>query len=39
MSSLVAAFSLWDWFVEPFQSPFLVKAIWVSAFVGLVGFE
>lgn len=36
MSSLVAAFSLWDWFVEPFQSPFLVKAIWVSAFVGLV---
>lgn len=36
MSSLVAALPLWDWFVEPFQSPFLVKAIWVSAFVGLV---
>lgn len=28
--------SLWDWLVEPFQYAFLVRAIWVSAFVGLV---
>jgi len=26
----------WDWLVEPFQYAFLVRAIWVSAFVGLV---
>ena len=25
-----------DWLVEPLQYPFLVQAIWVSAFVGLV---
>lgn len=25
-----------DWLLEPLQYPFLVKAIWVSAFVGLV---
>lgn len=28
--------SLWQWLVEPLQYGFLVKAIWVSAFVGLV---
>jgi len=27
---------LWDWLVEPLQYGFLVRAIWVSAFVGLV---
>ena len=27
---------LWNWIVEPLQYPFLVRAIWVSAFVGLV---
>ena len=36
MSNLVAAFPLWDWFIEPLQYGFLVRAIWVSAFVGLV---
>ncbi len=34
--SLLAAISLWQWLVEPLQLAFLVKAIWVSAFVGLV---
>ena len=28
--------ALWNWIVEPLQYPFLVRAIWVSAFVGLV---
>lgn len=32
----LAAFSLWNWLVEPLQYGFLVQAIWVSAFVGLV---
>lgn len=27
---------LWQWLIEPLQYPFFVKAIWVSAFVGLV---
>ncbi|MDB9529328.1 metal ABC transporter permease [Oscillatoria sp. CS-180] len=36
MSQLVLAFSWWDWLIEPFQYAFLVRAIWVSAFVGLV---
>ena len=27
---------VWNWIVEPLQYGFLVKAIWVSAFVGLV---
>lgn len=27
---------IWNWIVEPLQYGFLVKAIWVSAFVGLV---
>ena len=35
MSNLVAV-SLLDWFIEPLQYGFLVRAIWVSAFVGLV---
>jgi len=30
------AMSPWTWLVEPLQYGFLVKAIWVSAFVGLV---
>lgn len=30
------AFALWNWIVEPLQYGFLVRAIWVSAFVGLV---
>lgn len=32
----IAALPLWDWIVEPLQYGFLVQAIWVSAFVGLV---
>lgn len=36
MANLIAAMSLWDWIIEPFQYGFLIKAIWVSAFVGLV---
>lgn len=36
MSELVAAMPLWDWLVEPLQYGFLIRAIWVSAFVGLV---
>ena len=36
MSHLVAAIPLWDWLVEPLSYRFLVQAIWVSAFVGLV---
>ena len=28
--------SIWQWFTEPLQYGFVVKAIWVSAFVGLV---
>ncbi|MGD1920536.1 MAG: metal ABC transporter permease, partial [Pleurocapsa sp.] len=36
MSNLVAAISILDWFIEPLQYGFLVRAIWVSAFVGLV---
>lgn len=27
---------IWNWLVEPLQYGFLVKAIWISAFVGLV---
>ncbi len=33
---LSATISLWNWFIEPLQYEFLVKAIGVSAFVGLV---
>lgn len=36
MSYLIAAIPLWDWLVEPLQYGFLLRAIWVSAFVGLV---
>ncbi len=36
MSDLIAAIPVWDWLMEPLQYPFLLKAIWVSAFVGLV---
>lgn len=36
MSQIVSALPLWDWLVEPFQYAFLLRAIWVSAFVGLV---
>ncbi|MEO0351891.1 MAG: metal ABC transporter permease [Cyanobacteria bacterium P01_A01_bin.15] len=28
--------SIWNWIVEPLQYGFLIRAIWVSAFVGLV---
>ncbi|MGF1491011.1 MAG: metal ABC transporter permease [Microcoleaceae cyanobacterium] len=31
-----AAIPIWSWIVEPLQYGFLVKAIWVSAFVGLI---
>ena len=36
MNQFVVALALWDWLIEPFQYAFLVRAIWVSAFVGLV---
>lgn len=36
MNALIASVPLWDWIVEPLQYEFLVQAIWVSAFVGLV---
>ncbi|MGV2828664.1 metal ABC transporter permease [Myxosarcina sp. GI1(2024)] len=36
MSDLMMAISVIDWLVEPLQYGFLVQAIWVSAFVGLV---
>ncbi|NEQ42534.1 MAG: metal ABC transporter permease [Leptolyngbya sp. SIOISBB] len=36
MSQVLVASALWDWLVEPFQYAFLMRAIWVSAFVGLV---
>lgn len=36
MSSFLAAMPLWDWLIEPLQYGFLLKAIWVSAFVGVV---
>jgi manganese transport system permease protein len=36
MNQVIAAFPLWNWIIEPLQYPFLVQAIWVSAFVGLV---
>ena len=36
MSAVIAALPGWDWIVEPLQYSFLVRAIWVSAFVGLV---
>lgn len=33
---IMASIPLWNWIVEPLQYAFLVQAIWVSAFVGLV---
>ncbi len=36
MSNLIANIPLLDWLIEPLQYGFLVRAIWVSAFVGLV---
>ena len=36
MNNLIATFPLINWLVEPLQYGFLVRAIWVSAFVGLV---
>ena len=34
--SIIAVTSILNWLIEPLQYPFLVQAIWVSAFVGLV---
>ncbi|HHP7229957.1 MAG TPA: metal ABC transporter permease [Xenococcaceae cyanobacterium] len=36
MNHLIAAIPLIDWILEPLQYGFLVQAIWLSAFVGLV---
>jgi len=36
MSNFIAAIPVWNWLIEPLQYGFMVKAIWVSAFVGLV---
>ncbi len=36
MSDAIANIPLLDWLIEPLQYGFLVRAIWVSAFVGLV---
>lgn len=36
MNNLIAGFPGINWLVEPLQYGFLVRAIWVSAFVGLV---
>lgn len=36
MSQVLVTLPGWNWLVEPLQYGFLVRAIWVSAFVGLV---
>ena len=36
MISTISAVPIIDWLIEPLQYSFLVRAIWVSAFVGLV---
>ena len=36
MNDLIMAIPIINWLIEPLQYPFLVRAIWVSAFVGLV---
>ena len=36
MSDIVTTFPLWNWLIEPLRLGFLVKALWVSAFVGIV---
>ncbi len=33
---LFGLMSVWQWLMEPLQAGFMVKAIWVSAFVGVV---
>ena len=27
----------WNWLIEPFQLGFMIRALWVSAFGGVVG--
>lgn len=36
MNHLMAAIPFWNWLIKPLQYGFLVQAIWVSAFVGVV---
>jgi manganese transport system permease protein len=36
MTAFLTTLPLWTWLVEPLQLPFMVKALWVSAFVGVV---
>ncbi|MEC4985706.1 MAG: metal ABC transporter permease [Oscillatoria sp. PMC 1068.18] len=36
MNDLIIFIPLWNWLIEPLQYGFLVQAIWVSAFVGVV---
>ncbi|MEL6320018.1 MAG: metal ABC transporter permease, partial [Cyanobacteria bacterium J06626_14] len=36
MDMMMANIPVWDWLIEPLQFGFLVKALWVSAFVGVV---
>ncbi|NES66503.1 MAG: hypothetical protein F6K24_15215, partial [Okeania sp. SIO2D1] len=36
MNNLIAAIPVVDWLLEPLKYGFLIRAIWVSAFVGLV---
>jgi len=33
---LLGLLPVWDWLTEPLKYPFLLQAIWVSAFVGIV---
>ncbi len=32
----IAPNSIWSWLLEPFQLSFMIRALWVSAFVGIV---
>lgn len=36
MTTELGLLPLWDWLTEPLKYPFLLQAIWVSAFVGIV---
>lgn len=36
MKPIMATVSIWDWLIDPLRYPFLVQALWVSAFVGVV---
>ena len=36
MDTVAITFPFWSWIVEPLQYGFMVKALWVSAFVGVV---